>query len=117
MKSNFYEKIIPIENEQKRLLINKMSTLLDESLDAFINLRQRQINEQDDLKLKMLKEYKELISSQRIDESNNNNNIIRLRERIALNHAERIRRIMNMEEENDDLDRQIEADNNIEIIG
>ncbi len=116
MKSNFFEKIVPIENEEKRKLINKMSKLLDESLDDFINLRQRQINEKNDMYLKMFDKFKEFNSSQRNDENNNSNNMPRIRERIALNHAERIRRIMNVEEENEDLIRQIESDN-IEIIG
>ena len=42
MKEDFLEKIIPIENEEKRILINNMSKLLDESIDDFINLRERQ---------------------------------------------------------------------------
>ena len=60
MKSNFYEKIIPIENEEKRKLLNKMSMLLDESIEDLINLRQRENSELNNIKLKLMDKYNEL---------------------------------------------------------
>ena len=116
MKSDFLEKIIPIENEEKRILINNMSKLLDESIDDFINLRERQKNEIDDndIKLKMINKFKEFVSSE-INE-HNNNNASSNRNNQALNHASRLERIRNMEEETERLNRLIENDY-LEIIG
>ena len=125
MKSNFYEKIIPIENEEKRKLLKKMSMLLDESIEDLINLRQRENSELNNIKLKLMDKYNEFISLQSnssINERNNNNrnNIInnnnRLLEHFGLNRAARLERIRNMEEETEELNRLIENDM-IEVIG
>ncbi len=125
MKSNFYEKIIPIENEEKRKLLNKMSMLLDESIEDLINLRQRENSELNNIKLKLMDKYNEFISLQSnssINERNNNNrnNLInnnnRLLEHFGLNRAARLERIRNMEEETEELNRLIENDM-IEVIG
>ena len=45
MKPNFYEKIISVKNEKERYLLNEMNKLVDESMEMFINIRSRQINE------------------------------------------------------------------------
>ena len=45
MKSNFYEKLYSSEDKNKKILMDKMSKLLDESISECIDLRQRQINE------------------------------------------------------------------------
>ena len=125
MKSNFYEKIIPIENEEKRKLLKKMSMLLDESIEDLINLRQRENSELNNIKLKLMDKYNEFISLQSnssINERNNNNrnNLInnnnRLLEHFGLNRAARLERIRNMEEETEELNRLIENDM-IEVIG
>ena len=125
MKSNFYEKIIPIENEEKRKLLNKMSMLLDESIEDLINLRQRENSELNNIKLKLMDKYNEFIllqSNSSINERNNNNrnNLInnnnRLLEHFGLNRAARLERIRNMEEETEELNRLIENDM-IEVIG
>ena len=42
MEPNFYESIIPNEDKEKCELIKKMNKLLDESIDCFILLRQRE---------------------------------------------------------------------------
>ena len=112
MNQNFLEKIVPIENEEKRLLKEKMNKLLDDSIDDFINLRERQNNESNDLNRKMINKYNENISSQR----NEDNNLrVRVRNSLRLNHEERLERIRNMEEETERLNRLIENDF-IEII-
>ena len=120
MKSNFYEKVVPIENENKRKLLDNISKLLDESIDTFINLRQRQQDELNntDLKSKLIKKYIEFESSQRNQSRNNNsNNVTRIiRQRLGLNNAARHERIRNLEEETENLYRLIE-NNNIEEIG
>ena len=45
MEPNFYENIVPKEDKEQKELIKRMSKLLDESLDSFIELRKRQKNE------------------------------------------------------------------------
>ena len=113
MKSDFLEKIIPIENEEKRLLIHNMSKLLDESIDDFINLRERKKNEIDykDIELKMINKFKKYFINE-----HNNNNASSNRNNQVLNHASRLERIRNMEEETERLNRLIENDY-LEIIG
>ena len=127
MKSNFYEKIIPLKTEEKRNLIIKMDKLLNESIDVLIDLRNREVDEMDNTekKLKMIEKFNEFTLSQRIENNNNNDNnndnninyVHRLRERIELNREARLRRLMNLEEETENLNRLIENDNNVESIG
>ena len=127
MKSNFYEKIIPLKTEEKRNLIIKMDKLLNESIDVLIDLRNREVDEMDNTekKLKMIEKFNEFTLSQRIENNNNNENnndnninyVNRLRERIELSREARLRRIMNLEEENENLNRLIENENNLESIG
>ena len=103
MKSNFYEKIIPIENEKKLSQLNKMSKLLDESINSFINLRKRQLNDMDNtqIKLKLINKFHEFESFQ-INRPRNNNNCIHissnyLREGLGLFNLSRHERIRNYE--------------------
>ena len=42
MEPNFYESIIPNEDKEKCELIKKMNKLLDESIESFLLLRQRE---------------------------------------------------------------------------
>ena len=42
MDPNFYESIIPNEDKEKCELIKKMNKLLDESIESFLLLRQRE---------------------------------------------------------------------------
>ncbi len=67
MKSNFYEKIISFKDENDKIKINKMSQLLDESIDYFIKFRKRNFDEfnNNDLKLKLIHKYNEFESSRR----------------------------------------------------
>ena len=114
MKSNFYEKIISTEDKNKKLLLDKMSNLLDESIKECMDLRERQANEE---KIKFIektsqkpKERRHLIRQRininyRIDHSQNNERIQRLRNLIHF-----------FEEESESLNRLIE-NNNVETIG
>ena len=45
MEPNFYESIIPNEDKEKCELIKKMNKLLDESIESFLLLRQREVRE------------------------------------------------------------------------
>ena len=45
MEPNFYENIIPNEDKEKCELIKKMNKLLDESIESFLLLRQREERE------------------------------------------------------------------------
>ena len=81
MKSNFYEKIISFKDENEKIKINKMSQLLDESIDFFIKFRKRNFDEfnNNDLKIKLIHKYNEFQSSRRnisrnIDNQNGNPN-------------------------------------------
>ena len=67
MKSNFYEKIISFKDENEKIKINKMSQLLDESIDFFIKFRKRNFDEfnNNDLKIKLIHKYNEFQSSRR----------------------------------------------------
>ena len=42
MEPNFYENMIPNEDKEKCELIKKMNKLLDESIESFLLLRQRE---------------------------------------------------------------------------
>ena len=122
MESNFYQKIIPIENEEKRALLDKMSKLLDESIEDLIKLRQRKNNELNYINIKLMDIYNEFHLFQRVplnNNSNNNNrdNTTRVQDSFVSNRAARLRRIRNMEEETEDLYRLVENDNNVEVIG
>ena len=116
MKSNFYEKLIKNEDKNKKIKIEKMSKLLDESINECINLRERQTKERilkpaEEIKLK----FKEIINLSRREELNNNNffNSSRRNERI-----QRIRNMINLlEEETENLNRLIENNNTIETVG
>ena len=126
MKPNFYETIIPLKNEKERNLLNEMNKLVDESMEMFINIRSRQINEKEKIESEP-KEKKENIlndsSSQRNEnnennnnEENNNSNNVFSHLRYRFGREARLRRIMNMEEDNLFLDRLINNEN-VEIIG
>ena len=115
MDSNFYQKIIPIENEEKRALLDKMSKLLDESIEDLINLRQRKNNELNNIKIKLMDIYNEFTLLNNNNNNNRDNNTNRVN--FASNRAARLRRIRNMEEETEDLYRLVENDTNIEVIG
>ena len=67
MKSKFYEKIISFKDENEKIKINKMSQLLDESIDFFIKFRKRNFDEfnNNDLKIKLIHKYNEFQSSRR----------------------------------------------------
>ena len=122
MESNFYQKIIPIENEEKKALLDKMSKLLDESIEDLIKLRQRKNNELNNIKIKLMDIYNEFTLLQRVPLNNNNNNnnrdnTSRVQDSFVSNRAARLRRIRNMEEETEDLYRLVENDNNVEVIG
>ena len=68
MNSNFYEKLIPLENKEKRELLNKMSKLLDESINDFIKLRERNTNEISNIN----KSINELLKKPKNNNNNNN---------------------------------------------
>jgi hypothetical protein len=110
MKSNFLEKIIPFESEEKRLLLNKISEKLDESIEACINLRQRQKNELYDKpkKFKNFNKYKDLILTElnefdndTLNNRNNNNPSFPRHSQVFHNYLgfSRFERILNMMEE------------------
>ena len=75
MKSNFYEKIILIENEEKKNLIIKKNKLLDESFETLI-LRKRKMDEikNTDIKSKIIDKFNEFRLSQNNDNNSNENN-------------------------------------------
>ena len=77
MKSNFYEKIISFKDENEKIKINKMSQLLDESIDFFIKFRKRNFDEfnNNDLKIKLIHKYNEFQSSRRNISRNIDNQI------------------------------------------
>ena len=55
MEPNFYESIIPNEDKEKCELIKKMNKLLDESIESFLLLRQREVRETNNSKEKSSK--------------------------------------------------------------
>ena len=130
MKANFYEKIIPIKDEEKKKLIMKMDKLLDESIDTLINLRKRKMNELDnnDIKSKIIDKFNEFSLFQNNEsnsnESNNNDNnsnanfiVSRLGELRRQGRLSRLQRILNLEQENEDLNRLIDNNENADVVG
>ena len=120
MKSNFYEKIISFKDENEKIKINKMSQLLDESIGSFIEFRKRNLDELNnaDIKVKIINKDNEFEAQRNIlsfDDNSSNRHMRSIRQ-TYLNHAARLGRIRDLEEENDDMDRLIE-NNNIEVIG
>ncbi len=115
MKSNFYEKMIKTDDKNKKLLLEKMSNLLDESINAFIEKRKRDVNEN---KIKfdknnLLSKLKEDMNYIQIECNDVQRSYLRHRN-------ERIIRIRNMiqvlEEESENLNRLFE-NNNSEMLG
>ena len=128
MKPNFYENVIPIKNEKERTLLNEMNKLLDESMEMFIRIRTNQVNEKENIGPKPKEKKEENVlnqSSSQRNESNDNNNegnndsnnlFSHLRMNIGFGRESRLRRIMNLEEEMENLNRLINNDN-LDIIG
>ena len=116
MELNFYENLVQSEDKDKKELIKKMSKLLDDSLDSFIELRKRQKNEKIniikvDSKINKNMVIRELFRINRtIVDENNNSSVNRAANRLA-----RLERIRNMQEETENLERLIE--NDLEVIG
>ena len=119
MEPNFYENIVPKEDKEQKELIKRMSKLLDESLDSFIELRKRQKNE----KVNIIKIDSKLHKTSILTDlffrlphigGNDSGSSYQRIERIA-NRFERLERIRNMQEETENLERLIE--NDIEIVG
>ena len=127
MKANFYEKIIPIKDEEKRKLIMKMSKLLDESIDSLINLRKRKMNKLDntDVKSKIIDKNNEVKLSQNNERNSNerNNNHNNRNARFIVSRFfgrgrfSRLQRILNLEHENENLNRLIDNNENADVIG
>ena len=129
MKANYYEKIIQTKDEEKKKLIMKMNQLLDESIDTLINLRKRKMDEAEntDIKSKIIDKFNEFRLSQNNEsnnsnESNNNSgnaNFIfaRFGELRRQTHVSRLQRILNLEQENEDLDRLIDNNENTDVVG
>ena len=121
MKSNFYEKIIPFKDENEKIKINKLSQLLDESINSFIEFRKRNLDELNnaDIKVKIIKKDNEVEGQRNILSFDDNSSTRHMRSirQTYLSHAARLGRIRDLEEENDNLDRLIENHNNIEVIG
>ena len=116
MEPNFYENIVPKEDKEQKELIKRMSKLLDESLDSFIELRKRQKNEKVNIIKIDSKLHKTSILTDlffRLPHIGGNDNSSSYR-RIA-NRFERLERIRNMQEETENLERLIE--NDVEIVG
>ena len=116
MEPNFYENIVSKENKEQKELIKKMSKLLDDSLDSFIELRKRQKNEKVNIikiepKPGKASIFADLFSMlPRINANDNSTSTRRI-----FNRNERLERIRNMQEETENLERMIE--NDIEIVG
>ena len=51
MKSNFYEKLYSTEDKNKKILMDKMSKILDESISECIDLRERQKKENKEIEI------------------------------------------------------------------
>ena len=114
MKSKFYEKVIKTDDKNQNILLDKMSDLLDESMNVFIEKRKRDINENKERSDEnSLSSKKEEINLRQNECNDFQRNFSRLRN-------ERIIRIRNMiqalEEESESLNRLIEV-NNTEIVG
>ena len=107
-----------------------MNKLLDESIDTLINLRKRKMNELDnnDIKSKIIDKFNEFLSqnneSNNSNESNNNDNnsnanfrVSRLGELSWQGRLSRLQRILNLEQENEDLNRLIDNNENADVVG
>ena len=116
MEPNFYENIVPSEDKEKKELIQKMSKLLDDSLDTFLEVRKRQQNVEVPLikfdlkkgKNRIMDELFRIYRSERRETEENNISSHR-------NRMERLERIRVMQEETENLERLIE--NDVEVIG
>ena len=104
MEPNFYENIVSKENKEQKELIKKMSKLLDDSLDSFIELRKRQKNEKVNIIKIEFKPGKASIFADlfsmlpRINANDNSTSTRRI-----FNRNERLERIRNMQEETENL--------------
>ncbi len=111
MEPNFYEKIVSEKDDNKKNLVKKMSELLDDSLESFISIRQRQSKENKNNIFKFDNIIR--LHSMNLDNDERENNVLRRIHRF--NHHERLERIRNMEEETDNLERLINE--NFEVVG
>ena len=111
MEPNFYEKIVSEKDDNKKNLVKKMSELLDDSLESFISIRQRQSKETKNINFLFGNIIR--LHSMNLDNDERENNVRRGIYR--LNHHERLQRIRNMEEETDNLERLINE--NFEVVG
>ena len=111
MISNFYENLIPEKDKENRELIKKMSNLIDESLDSFILLRQRQSKDKVNIQIKPSKKISFEIRDEPRYIGDEISSLFYSR-----NRNERLERIRRMDEETENLERLIENDN-IETIG
>ena len=120
MKSNFYEKIISLKDENEKININKMSQLLDKSIDFLIEFRKRKLDELNnpEIKVKIVNKDNEVEPQRNILSFDDNSSTRHLRSirQTYLSHAARLGRIRDLEEENENLHRLIE-NSNIEVIG
>ena len=111
MKSNFYEKIISSENENKKLIANKIMNLLEESIENYMDRKNIQLEEKkkniekkEKVKIEEPKEELEDENYQRnIENRVNNDNYVE-----RLNRRQLHDRILNYERENDELMRLID---------
>ena len=121
MKSNFYEKIISLKDENEKINLNKMSQLLDKSIDSLIEFRKKKLDELNnpEIKLKVVNKDSEIEPQRNILSFDDNSSTRHMRSirQTHLSHAARLGRIRDFEEENENLNRLIENDNNIEVIG
>ena len=119
MKSNFYETIISLKDENEKIKMNKMSQLLDESIDSFIELRKKcfeEANPDSKIEIKFKNELESSIRNILSSDDNSSSRHMRSIRQTNLSHAARLERIRDLEEENENLNRLIENDNT-EIIG
>ena len=116
MKSNFYEKLYSTEDKNKKILMDKMSKILDESINQCIDLRQRQVDENNSKSINNSgkKPKKDIILNQRVYNLFSRHVESNQRQR----RFERIRNMINyLEEESEQLYRLIENNNFTEIVG
>ena len=118
MKSNFYEKILSFENESQKTKANKIMNLLNESVINCIDRRKYQIVEKkiiiekkEQLNIKANESIDSEENYQNNNESNRNNQIR------GINHNALRARIINYEQENEELFRLIERNSHIEVVG
>ena len=114
MEPNFYQNLVPSEDKEKKELIKKMGLLLDDTLDSFILLCQRQAEDKGNFEIKFNKKisFQPSISLN----MNESSNTLRDRASVYSNRLARLLRIRNMEEDNENLERLIENEN-IEVVG